>query len=72
MPNSEITSYNVELAVLTPTTSSTSRRKRQTAISILDSCIPGGPNRSIAVDASQTSLTVNNTGKELNILPILY
>ncbi len=72
MPNGEIISYNVELAVLTPTTSSTSRRKRQTATSIPERCIPGGPNRSIAVDASQTSLSVNNTGKELNILLILY
>ena len=61
-PNGIITSYTVNLEVVTQVDENTSRKKRETASTINILCISGGVNRNIDVDPSMTSLSVNDLG----------
>ena len=62
-PNGVITSYRVNLVVLTEVDTINSRKKRQTASSVNIACIPEGVDRNIDVKPPMTSLPVNDVGE---------
>ena len=71
MPNGDITSYVINLVVLTPAPMTSSRKKRQTASFLNRECIIGGSdgaNKNILVDPPVTNRTVNNLSKGLCII----
>ena len=68
-PNGEIISYNVDIGVISTNFSSASqqgRRKRQNAI-ILEECILGNLTSAVSVPGTETSLTVTNLSKSLQL-----
>ena len=68
MPNGVITSYVINLVVLTPAPMTSSRKKRQTASFLNRECIIGGSDKNITVDPPVTNQTVNNLSKGLCII----
>ena len=74
LANGEITNYTVNYKIAESTTSGSSRKKRQIVDGMLvQECITGGIeniDRNLTVDGAQTSATLKNLSKILNILGV--